>query len=59
MLAGRQAVKVPLKLILPGILLACITLFFGLGAELLMSWSATAAESLLNPMDYVRAVSGA
>ena len=58
-LAGKQAVKVPFKLIFPAILLAAITLFFGLGAELLMGWSETAAENLLNPMDYVRAVSGA
>ena len=58
-LAGEQAVKVPAKLIIPGALLAAVTLFFGLGAELLMMLSATAAENLLNPMDYVEAVSGA
>jgi len=58
-LAGKQAVKVPFKLIFPAILLAAITVFFGLGAEVLMSWSETAAENLLNPMDYVRAVNGA
>ncbi|MFM9682980.1 hypothetical protein, partial [Streptomyces brasiliscabiei] len=46
-LRGEQAVKVPLKMVLPGALLAAITLFFGLGAELLMSLSATAAENLL------------
>lgn len=58
-LAGERAVKIPPKLIIPGALLAAVTLFFGLGAELLMSLSATAAENLLNPIEYVRAVSGA
>ena len=58
-LAGEQAVKVPLKLILPGMLLAGITLFFGLGAEVLMMLSETAAQNLLNPEGYVEAVSSA
>ena len=58
-LRGEQAVKVPVKMVIPGALLAVITLFFGLGAEVLMSLSATAAENLLNPIEYVRAVSGA
>ncbi|GAB3187759.1 monovalent cation/H+ antiporter subunit D family protein [Nesterenkonia suensis] len=58
-LAGERAVRIPPKLIVPGALLAVVTLFFGLGAELLMSLSATAAENLLNPIEYVRAVSGA
>ena len=58
-LSGEQAVKVPTKLIIPGALLAGVTIFFGLGAEVLMSLSATAAEGLLNPEFYVEAVSGA
>lgn len=58
-LAGERAVKVPMKLIIPGMLLAAITLFFGLGAELLMTLSETAAENLLNPDGYVEAVSNA
>lgn len=57
--SGQQVVKVPFKLILPGLLLACVTLFFGLGAELLMTLSETAAGNLLNPEVYVEAVSGA
>ncbi|MDO5493113.1 MAG: monovalent cation/H+ antiporter subunit D family protein [Nesterenkonia sp.] len=58
-LEGRQAVKVPIKLIIPGAILAAITVFFGLGAELLMMLSETAAEQLMDPSDYVEAVSGA
>ena len=58
-LSGERAVKVPLKLIMPGIILAGITLFFGLGAEVLMTLSETAAENLLNPEGYVEAVSSA
>lgn len=58
-LSGEQAVKVPVKLIIPGMLLAGITLFFGLGAEVLMALSETAAHNLLNPQDYVSAVSNA
>ncbi|MDR8018079.1 monovalent cation/H+ antiporter subunit D family protein [Nesterenkonia aerolata] len=58
-LEGRQAVKVPLKLIVPGALLAAVTIFFGLGAEVLMSLSEVAAEQLMDPSDYVEAVSGA
>lgn len=58
-LAGEQAVKVPLKLIIPGMILASITLFFGLGAEVLMMLSETAAQNLLNPEGYVEAVSNA
>ncbi|GAA1813678.1 monovalent cation/H+ antiporter subunit D family protein [Nesterenkonia flava] len=54
-----QTVKVPVRLLIPGMLLAAVTLFFGLGAELLMSLSETAAENLLNPQDYVEAVSNA
>ncbi|GAB3841924.1 monovalent cation/H+ antiporter subunit D family protein [Nesterenkonia populi] len=52
-------VKVPMKLIVPGMLLAAVTVFFGIGAELLMSISEVAAENLLNPESYVEAVSGA
>lgn len=58
-LAGKRAVRVPAKLIIPGAILAAITVFFGLGAELLMTLSETAAENLLNPEGYVEAVSNA
>ncbi|GAA4828840.1 monovalent cation/H+ antiporter subunit D family protein [Garicola koreensis] len=58
-LSGERAVKIPLKLILPSVILAVITLFFGLGAEVLMTLSESAAENLLNPEGYVEAVSGA
>ena len=58
-LAGKRAVKVPAKLIIPGAILAGITVFFGFGAELLMALSETAAENLLNPQEYVNAVEGA
>ena len=43
----------------PGALLAAVTIFFGLGAEVLMSLSEVAAEQLMDPSDYVEAVSGA
>lgn len=58
-LTGQRAVRVPLKLIMPGLILAGITVFFGLGAELLMVLSETAAQNLLNPETYVNAVTNA
>ncbi|WP_022872074.1 monovalent cation/H+ antiporter subunit D family protein [Nesterenkonia alba] len=58
-LAGEKQVKVPMKLIIPGMILAGVTLFFGLGAEVLMMIAETAAENLLNPEHYVEAVSNA
>lgn len=57
--AGRSRLTVPVTLMIPGAILALATIFFGLGAELLMSLSETAALNLLNPGDYVEAVSGA
>lgn len=56
-IAGRKRLRVPVALIVPGALLACVTVFFGLGAELLMSLSETAAMNLLDPSAYVEAVS--
>jgi multicomponent Na+:H+ antiporter subunit D len=58
-LSRQRAVRVPAKLIIPGAILAAITVFFGFGAELLMLLSETAAENLLNPEGYVEAVMNA
>lgn len=57
--AGRSRLTVPVPLVLPAALLAVVTIFFGVGAELLMSLSETAALNLLNPDLYVEAVTGA
>lgn len=56
---GRSRLTVPVSLVIPGALLAVVTILFGVGAELLMSLSETAALNLLNPDVYVEAVTGA
>ncbi|ROR72226.1 monovalent cation/H+ antiporter subunit D family protein [Bogoriella caseilytica] len=50
--------RVPVKLALPAMALAVISLILGLGGELLLGLSATAAEGLLDTSSYVEAVMG-
>lgn len=45
-------------LVSPGVALAAITVALGLGAELLLSLSSTAAAGLLDPTTYIEAVTG-
>ena len=48
----------PLPLLLPVAALAALTVAIGLGAQPLLDIALAAAEELLNPMEYVRAVMG-
>ncbi|MBP2437695.1 monovalent cation/H+ antiporter subunit D family protein [Microbacterium amylolyticum] len=50
--------KVGAALMAPAVILALVTLGLGLGAELLMSLSQTAAAGLLDPTSYIEAVMG-
>ncbi len=54
----RPAVVLPLPLLLPVAALAALTVAIGLGAQPLLDIALAAAEELLNPMEYVRAVMG-
>lgn len=49
--------RVPLKLALPGVVLAVVTLGLGVGGQLLMGLSETAAQGLMHVSAYVEAVS--
>lgn len=50
--------RIPRSLVWPGVVLAGVSLAVGLGAELVLGLSQTAAEGLVDPSDYVDAVSG-
>jgi multicomponent Na+:H+ antiporter subunit D len=54
--AARSRIRVPLTLALPGIILACVTLGLGLGAQGLLALSEQAALGLLDTTTYVEAV---
>ncbi|WP_232620479.1 monovalent cation/H+ antiporter subunit D family protein [Rothia kristinae] len=53
----RAMPRVPLKLALPGVVLAVVTLGLGVGGQLLMGLSETAAQGLMHVSAYVEAVS--
>ncbi|WP_409328596.1 monovalent cation/H+ antiporter subunit D family protein [Trujillonella humicola] len=50
--------RIPLRLVLPGLFLALVSVAVGLGAEGLLSLAQTAAEGLVDPAAYVQAVLG-
>lgn len=54
---AEEEPKVPLRLALPGVVLAVVTLCLGVGGQLLLGLSSTAAEGLLDVSAYVEAVS--
>ncbi len=56
--ADRDAAPLPLPMLLPVAALAALTVAIGLGAQPLLNIALAAAEELLNPMGYVRAVMG-
>ncbi|MEQ3553629.1 monovalent cation/H+ antiporter subunit D family protein [Pseudonocardia nematodicida] len=56
LVAAPPVPRVGLRLTLPGLVLAMVTLGLGLGAELLYGLSATAAAGLLDTSSYVEAV---
>lgn len=57
-IGGERHARVTPKLIVPAALLAVVTLGLGLGAEVLMQLAEQAAQGLMDPSDYVKAVIG-
>lgn len=51
--------RISMALAAPAVILAAVTIAFGIGAQVLMGWSEVAAASLMDPSAYVQAVIGA
>ncbi|MFI7493427.1 monovalent cation/H+ antiporter subunit D family protein [Kocuria sp. M4R2S49] len=56
--AGVREPRIPARLVAPALVLALVTLTFGVGGELLLGVSAVAADGLVDTRAYVEAVFG-